>query len=346
MSLCHMSREEAESVHNRNQMETVDCTLESLQKYATQHDLQKLPPARDIKWDKAKPAGVATLLKASVPQRIRIGWAHIVFGPASGQSRCALAYISSRTQHIGIDDVHFCLSDDTVIPRGTVSKVDLTFPFSTFKSLEIDNGKPCRRLQTLVLYYYLVKGYLQHVRLTKAHLVSFEMACSLVARTKKGRLYPYETFPALETVAVTAEKCQTDTESDGHKEEELQIETVGEQTSPEKKRKMNDGMSNDATAPLQHVDTTPFAEYQRLVQMIRKESDIEISSLKEDNCSLKKQLSLVHAREAETVKGHEDRYEALDNATKEEIKGLQAQIQELQAFKTSIQRVCGGVGGV
>lgn len=105
-----------------------------------------------------------------------------------------------------------------------------------------------------------------------------------------------------------------------------------------KKRKTNDGINNDVTGTQQHdITSTQFAEYQRLVQTIREQLNTENSALKVENESLKTELAILRTREVTLVKGNE----LLQGKSEEDIKRLEAQINELQAFKMKIQSACG-----
>ena len=105
-----------------------------------------------------------------------------------------------------------------------------------------------------------------------------------------------------------------------------------------KKRKTNDGINNDVTGTQQHdITSTQFAEYQRLVQTIREQLNTENSALKAENESLKTELAFLRTREARRVKDNE----SLHKKSEENIKRLEAQVNELQTFKMKIQSACG-----
>jgi cell division septum initiation protein DivIVA len=101
---------------------------------------------------------------------------------------------------------------------------------------------------------------------------------------------------------------------------------------------MDDGVHNDVTGtPQPGTTATQFVEYQRLVQTIREQVNTENSALKAENDSLKTELAILRTREATLVKDNE----LLQGKSEDDIKRLETQVKELQAFKTKIQSACG-----
>ena len=101
---------------------------------------------------------------------------------------------------------------------------------------------------------------------------------------------------------------------------------------------MDDGVRNDVTGTQQHGTTsTPFVEYQKLVQTIREQVNTENNVLKAENESLKTELAILRTREVTLVKDNE----LLQGKSEEDIKRLEAQVNEPQAFKMKIQSACG-----
>lgn len=109
-------------------------------------------------------------------------------------------------------------------------------------------------------------------------------------------------------------------------------------SGPAKRRKTDNGQRNNITDTQQHGTTsTQFAEYQKFVQTIGEQFNTENSALKAEIESLKTELLFFRTREATLVKDNE----LLQSKSDEDIKRLEAQVNELQAFKTKIQRACG-----
>lgn len=182
--------------HPQDSPEVKEYTLEDIHTHALSdprfhRNLRKLPRVHTVPCDVSR----STLLKASLPQRIRVGHVHILCGLGAEQSRCIQAYVNSDTNSVGIEDIYFCLTNDTVISRKAVLQADLKYPFDYFKSSKLDDEVTCRRLRTLVLYYFLAKGFVQRIGLTDRHLCSFKKACATVVESKVFKASSYEVEP-------------------------------------------------------------------------------------------------------------------------------------------------------
>lgn len=182
--------------HSQDLPELKEYTLEGLEtqvklSQSFHQNSLKLPRAQTVGYD----APGSTLLKASLGERIRVGHVHIICGPGAGQTRCVQAYVNSDTNLVGIDSIHFCLADDTVISRKSILQVDLKYPFSDFRSSALDDEVACKRLRTLALYYFLARGFVRRIGLTDKHLRSFELACATAAKKKSLRVSSYEIEP-------------------------------------------------------------------------------------------------------------------------------------------------------
>lgn len=315
-------------------------------------DFLRLPRAQSIIFDAPR----STLLKASLPYCISVGHIHVLCGAATGRSQCVWAYVSSDTTPVGIDSIHFCLADDTVISLKSILQVDLKHPFSGFKSSALDDEMACTRLRTLVLYYFLARGFVRRIGLTTMHWFSFTLACATVAKSKVFQVSSYEVEPISGVELLGARKRCIDEANGGSVEQDAgsEIEPGEEHTSkldPSGKRKSyllypgsakrcktDDGVRNDISVTQKHhADSTQFAEYQKFVQTIREQTNAENSVLKAENGSLKLDLAHLRTREAELSKEHE----LFRSNSEEELEKLRAQVDELQAFKMKIQRACG-----
>jgi hypothetical protein len=182
--------------HSQDLSELKEYTLEDLQPQVklepTFHqNFLKLPRVHDVGYDVRK----SILLKASLPERIHVGYVHILYGPGSGERRYVLAYINSDTNPVSIDGVHFCLVDNTVISRKAVPQIDLRYPFNECRSSEVDYSTICERLRTLVLYYFLATGFVRRIGLTEKHWCSFKLVCATLAKSKTYQVSSYEVEP-------------------------------------------------------------------------------------------------------------------------------------------------------
>ncbi|KAJ4379705.1 hypothetical protein N0V86_004887 [Didymella sp. IMI 355093] len=266
---------------------------------------------------------------------MHIGYTYIVFGPCSGQSRRVSAYLSCTSTTITEAEVHYCTSDDTIVSQQSVLNIHLLHPFHAVRLKDGDDQHRARRLRVLVLYYFRAKRCIKNIKLTDTHLSSFKIMCANVAKIKRNDV---ETFlyrdGHTEAQLTTAQKRHLN-EQDDEVEDDVgpsQIEEEGVVTKPAKKRKHDDS----------------FAEYQKLVSLIRGQVENENDKTNAENSRLQMDLTLSQKWEDElkkqiqTLQRQVTSFQLTQSQIEEKCKQAEKEVDELRAWKKKIQSVCEG----
>lgn len=189
-------------------------------------DFLSLPPATSIKSELPR----STLFKTSVPQRIQVGSVCEYPGPYAGSSRLLYAYIDCGRSTMDPNGVLFCFSNDSIISRKYVARIELLHPFDSARCPGEATEDLVIPLSTLVTYYFLARDFVKELQWSTDHLELFEETC--VAYANHGR---YESYPRNSgmTCHVLRQKRYIvgESDDDSQREGEARFERSEERTS-------------------------------------------------------------------------------------------------------------------
>lgn len=297
-------------------------------------------------------------------QRIQVGSVIKDGRQYSGLSLTVFAYVDGKALSNRPTNVHFCFGNGRKTSPDYAMGVDLLYPFNKTVYPGSKRTKSIDSLRTLVLYYLLAKEFSKTIQLTNYHVQCFMDLCTSFTGVDGNTTRPQESgVGAPRQHIVRLKRCivedsEKDDETFSKSDEEhisklntchLQAETLT--TSRACKETQRDRWCELPVVAytLEHrcADTPQFAEYQKLVQSIRKTTDTENDALKAENHALKTEIDHLKtqlAASGDLALSFKSQLERQDKEVgtarsqlEKKLQDTEAENQDLRTFKASIQ---------